>query len=80
MDELELRRSVAEILDASPDQLNPDVELESFAAYDSIARLSLIVCLSDLSGYPCELAALRKLRTYGDILALVGNGSNGHGA
>jgi acyl carrier protein len=79
MDELEVRKSVAEVLEASPDELTEEVELESFASYDSIARLSLMVCLSDLSGYPFELGALRKLRTYGDILALLRNGcTNGH--
>jgi len=30
-----------------------------------------MVCLSDLSGYPFELAALQKLHTYGDILKLI---------
>jgi acyl carrier protein len=71
MDELEIRESVAEILEAAPEELTEEAELEGFAAYDSTARLSLMVCLSDLSGCPFELAALQKLRTYGDILKLV---------
>jgi acyl carrier protein len=71
VDEVELRKSVAEILDAATDELTEEAELEGFAAYDSTARLSLMVCLSDLSGCPFELAALQKLRTYGDILKLV---------
>jgi len=71
MDELELRQSVSEILGISPVDLSEDSELETFPAYDSTARLSLMVCISDVSGCPFELAALRGLRTYGDILKLV---------
>lgn len=81
MDELEVRRSVAEVLDASPEELTEEADLESFAAYDSTARLSLMVCLSDLSGYPFDLAALQELRTYGDILKLMRKSSaNGQGS
>ena len=71
MDELELRRSVAEILAISPEELQSDIELDSFEGFDSVARLSLMVCLSDLTGRPLEASCLRRLRTYGDILALV---------
>ncbi len=80
MDDLEIRNSVAEILEAAPGTLTEKTELESFPAYDSTGRLSLMVCLSDLSGYPFELAALRNLRTYGDVLKLMrkinGNGQS----
>ena len=81
MDELEVRRSVAEILEVSPEELTEEADLESFGAYDSTARLSLMVCLSDLSGYPFELAALQRLITYGDILRLMRESSaNGQGS
>ncbi len=75
MDELQLRRSVAEILEVSPDELNETAELDSFATYDSTASLSLMVCLSDLSGCNFELRTLQKLRTYGDIVRLMEQGS-----
>jgi acyl carrier protein len=75
MDELEVRRSVAEILEVAPEELKKEDELDSFEMYDSTARLSLMVCLSDLTGQPVELAALQQLRTYGDVLALVKIGS-----
>jgi hypothetical protein len=75
MDELELRRSVAELLGVSPEELQGDIELDSFESFDSVARLSLMVCLSDLTGRPFELCCLQRLRTYGDILALV-NGTD----
>ncbi|MCE5306268.1 MAG: hypothetical protein LLG20_01365 [Acidobacteriales bacterium] len=78
MDELELQRSVAEILEVAPEVLKESDELGSFEMYDSTARLSLMVCLSDLTGQPMELAALQQLRTYGDVVMLVrscsGNG------
>jgi acyl carrier protein len=81
MDELEVRRSVAEILESSPEELTEETELESFAAYDSTGRLSLMVCLSDISGCPFEPAVLRKVRTYGDILKLIRESSkNGQGS
>jgi acyl carrier protein len=75
MDELELKSSVAEILEISPADLATDTELESFAAYDSTARLSLMICLSDLSGRQFDLKSLRDLKTYGDILRLLGLGA-----
>jgi acyl carrier protein len=78
VDEVELRGAVAEILDILPEDLTEEAELDNFAGYDSTARLSLMVCLSDLTGFPFELAALRKLRTYSDIVNLV-NKSCGNG-
>jgi acyl carrier protein len=75
MNDLEIRSSVAEILEIPPEQLTEGAELDGFASYDSTARLSLMVCLSDLSGCSFELAALQNLRTYGDVLALVKGGS-----
>jgi hypothetical protein len=78
MDELELRRSVAEILDVAPEDLKEADELDSFEMYDSTARLSLMVCLSDFTGQPMELSALQQINTYADILALVkGSSVNG---
>lgn len=71
MDQAEIRASVADVFGVSPDELAPDTELESLPTFDSLVRLSLMVCLSDLTGRPIELAALRRLRTYGDIEALV---------
>ena len=70
MNELELRQSVAEILEIAPEQLKEEDELESFGMYDSTARLSLMVCLSDLTGHAMELKTLQQLRTYGDIVAV----------
>jgi acyl carrier protein len=76
MDEAEIRRSVAEILETEPGTLTEEKELDSFSAYDSTARLSLMVCLSDLSGCPFSLSALQDLRTYGDILRLMSKSSS----
>jgi acyl carrier protein len=81
MDELLIRESVAEILGVLPEELTAEVELESFVTYDSTAQLSLMVCLSDLSGQQFELAILQKLRTFDDILALMKESSrNGQGS
>ena len=74
MDEPGIQESVAEILGVTLEELTPDVELKTFATYDSTAQLSLIVCLSDF-GFRLEPNDLRKLRTYGDILKLINQGS-----
>ena len=70
MDEITVRTAVAAVLEVNPEDLKPETDLES-VGYDSLARLSLMVCLSDLTGKELELAALRRIRTYGDILALL---------
>lgn len=72
MNEQDLRQVVAEILEAEPGQLQEPSELESFSAYDSVARLSLMVALSDFTGRPVTVAELIELHTYGDVLKLVG--------
>lgn len=41
MDELRIRKSVAEVLEVLPEELTEDVELESFVTCDSTAQLSL---------------------------------------
>jgi acyl carrier protein len=74
MDEPGIQESVAEILGVTLEELTPDVELKTFATYDSTAQLSLMVCLSDF-GFRLEPNDLRKLRTYGDILKLINQGS-----
>ena len=71
MDELRIRESVAEVLEVLPEDLTEDVVLEDLLTYDSTTQLSLMVCLSDLSGREFELATLQKLRTFGDVLALM---------
>jgi acyl carrier protein len=71
MNEFEIRSAVAEVLEVDPGELQTGTELESFPTYDSTARLSLMICLSDAAGRPIELCALQDLRTYGDILSLV---------
>jgi hypothetical protein len=71
MDENELRSAVAEVLEALPEQLDASVELSSFEAYDSIAKLSMMVCLSDFAGRPVTLEEMAGLATYGDIVKLI---------
>lgn len=72
MNEQDLRQLVAEIVEAEPEQLQESSELEGFNAYDSVARLSLMVALSDFTGRPVTVAELMELHTYRDILKLVG--------
>lgn len=74
MEESQIRQSVAGVLEITPEELAPHVALDSFDTFDSVGRLSLMVCLSDLTGRPLELSCLEGLTTYGDILKLV----NGH--
>lgn len=75
MDELALKNSIAEVLEVEPELLGYNAELESFDAYDSTGKLSLMVCLSEFTPRPLNLADLQKLRTFGDIVALVKNGN-----
>lgn len=79
MDGQELRETVAEILEADPAELSETIELQSFTAYDSVARLSLMVALSDFAGRPITVVELMELQTYADVIRLAGIGSgNGH--
>ncbi len=66
----ELRIVVAEILEVEPQELQPDVELESIEAYDSVTVLSLMVRLDEAAGIQLSPSDVPKLRTYGDIEAL----------
>jgi len=75
MDEQDLRKMVAEILEKEPDDLLESSELESFGTYDSIAHLSLMVGLSDFTGRPVTISELMGLHTYGDVMKLAGGGS-----
>lgn len=79
MDEQNLKEMVAEILEVEFGQLQEASELESFNAYDSVAKLSLMVGLSDFAGRPVTVPELMELHTYGDVvkLARIGSG-NGH--
>ena len=72
MGEQELRKMVAEILETEASELAETSELEGFTAYDSVARLSLMVGLSDYAGRPITVAELMQLHTYGDVMKLVG--------
>jgi acyl carrier protein len=72
MDERELRNLVGEILEAEPDTLQESSRLEDFSSYDSVARLSLMVGLSDYTGRPVTVTELMELHTYGDVVKLAG--------
>jgi len=70
MDEATIRAAVADILQIDPSELRRETLLESLDSYDSTARLSLMVCLSDLTGKTIEFGHLQRLRSFGDILDL----------
>ena len=80
MDAQDLRSMVAEILEAEPSELHESSELENFKAYDSVAKLSLMVGLSDFTGRPVTIPELMELHTYGDVMRLakidLGNGKH----
>jgi len=70
---------VAEILETDAASLQETSELESFSAYDSVARLTLMVGLSDFTRRPVMVAELMELHTFRDVIKLAGMGSdNGH--
>jgi acyl carrier protein len=80
-DDQELRDLVADIVETKPEDLQETTELESFAAYDSVARLSLMVALSDFIGRPVMVSELMELHTYADVVGFVRMSSdNGHHA
>jgi acyl carrier protein len=79
MDERNLKEMVAEILEVEPGELQKTSELDSFNAYDSVAKLSLLVGLSDFVGRPVTVPELMELQTFGDILKLARiDSANGH--
>lgn len=75
MEAQDLQDMVAEILEAKPEDLQEWRELECFSAYDSVARLSLMVGLSDYIGRPVTVAEIMELHTYGDVMKLARIGS-----
>jgi acyl carrier protein len=75
MDEQALRVAIAELLEVAQETLSDNDELESFAAYDSTAKLSLMVCLSDFAAKPLGMSDLEKMRTVGDVIRLVRDSS-----
>lgn len=76
MDDKELSQMVAEILETEPSELQESTQLDSFPAYDSVARLSLMVGLSDFAGRPVTVPELLELHTFGDVIKLARVGSN----
>ena len=70
MNEQDLREMVAVILETGPDELQESSDLESFATFDSVARLSLMVGLSDFTGRPVTVSELTELHTFGDVIKL----------
>jgi acyl carrier protein len=79
MDGKDLQEMVAEILEVDPCELQEESELESFGAYDSVAKLSLMVGLSDFTGRPVLVPELTQLRTYRDVMKLARiDSGNGH--
>lgn len=66
-----LLEAIATELQVEPDALVPGAELSSFALWDSLTRLSIMVILSDSTGVPVEPSELAKLKTVGDIEALL---------
>ncbi|HYA16617.1 MAG TPA: acyl carrier protein [Bryobacteraceae bacterium] len=70
VNEERFRTAVAEILSVDPAELTPDTRLESLESYDSVAALSLMVCLSDFTSQEFSFAHIRDVSTYGDLLKL----------
>lgn len=73
-DEARVRSAVAEALMVEPDELSPEVTLESLPEYDSVAQLTLMVALSDVMGRPLDHSTVGTFKTYGDIVEFVNRG------
>lgn len=71
IDDEKLRQEIADILSVSPVDLTADTQLESFGTYDSTARLSLMICLSEFGSREIGLREIRELVTYGDVTRLI---------
>ena len=67
----ELRRVVADILELEPGELEPDTDLRSIEAFDSVSILSLMIELHDQAGAAISPMEASKLRCYGDIERLL---------
>ncbi len=65
--EQEIREAVADLLEVTPADLQPQTNLSDLPNFDSVQLLSLIVVLDEL-GVEVPRNKIADLRTFGDIL------------
>jgi acyl carrier protein len=70
MKRTELREIVATELDVSPDELQPDLELNTIETFDSVGILTLTIVLDEKAGIKMNPGDAATLRYYKDIEAL----------
>jgi acyl carrier protein len=66
-----LKDAIAEELQVDPESLASDTQLAAIENWDSVARLTMMVLLGDALSAVIEPGEIAKLRTFGDIEALV---------
>jgi acyl carrier protein len=71
MDLTPLIDELADLLDAKPSELNDQVELASFANWDSLTKVTLIGFLLDQFEVAIDPERIDALRTVGDLFQAV---------
>lgn len=66
-----LKEAIAMELGVEAAVLTPDKSLSELENWDSVTALSIMIVLSDAIGSPVEAGEIAKLKTVGDIEALV---------
>jgi len=66
----DILNGLAEILEVQPSSLSEDTFLESLDTWDSLATISFIALVDELTGRVLEGDALQKATTIGDLLLL----------
>ena len=67
----ELKTAIAELLDVAPELLTSQTVLATLERWDSVAALTLMIILGDALGTPVAPEQMTRLKTFGDIEALV---------
>ena len=67
----EIKKVVAEIVDAEPADIQLETDLYSFESFDSVEVLSLLVALNDI-GVSVDQGQISSVVTFGDLLKVSG--------
>lgn len=71
-----LKQSIADELNVDPNELQSDTKLQDLEYWDSVMVLSIMVILSEGVGKEISPEEMSRLKTFGDIEALVASKMN----
>ncbi|MDX2054826.1 MAG: acyl carrier protein [Polyangiaceae bacterium] len=66
-----VQKLMVELFELSPAQVTPEAHLVNDLDLDSLDAVDMAVKLEELTGHRVDEAALRSVRTVGDVVALV---------